>query len=159
MFFPLFVGVRSVFVFVLLCIYLCPFSFCNHLEEEEKAGCFTITVIRSTSESRVRLARWNWFKPSSKIFYWLFQSGTSFVDLLCLFLFCVCCPFVRICLYVSGVVLDSRSFHSYLLYICIVTINVLWPFLTVPWVCSVRLWYFLIILTSWKQRSRSHNNK
>ena len=27
------------FVFVLLCIALCPFYFCNHLEEEEKAGC------------------------------------------------------------------------------------------------------------------------
>ena len=25
---------RSVFVFVLLCITLCPFYFCNHLEEE-----------------------------------------------------------------------------------------------------------------------------
>ena len=29
-----------VFVFVLLCITLCPFYFCNHLEEEERAGCF-----------------------------------------------------------------------------------------------------------------------
>ena len=27
----------------------------------------------------------NWFKPSSKIFYWTFQGGTSFVDLLCFF--------------------------------------------------------------------------
>ena len=35
----------------------------------------------STSELRARLAPWNWFKPSSKIFYWLFQGGTSFVDL------------------------------------------------------------------------------
>ena len=32
------------FVFVLLCITLCPFLFCNHLEEEEKAGCFAIIV-------------------------------------------------------------------------------------------------------------------
>ena len=30
----------SVFFFVLLCITLCPFSFCNHLEDEEKAGGF-----------------------------------------------------------------------------------------------------------------------
>ena len=29
------------FVFVLLCIILCPFKFCNHLEEEERAGCFS----------------------------------------------------------------------------------------------------------------------
>ena len=26
----------SMFVFVLLCITLCPFQFCNHLEEEER---------------------------------------------------------------------------------------------------------------------------
>ena len=37
----------------------------------------------STSELRVRLALLNRFKPSSKIFYWPFQGGTSFVDLLC----------------------------------------------------------------------------
>ena len=41
----------------------------------------------------------NRFKPSSKIFYWPFQGGTSFVDLLC-FLSCVCYAFVRVCLYV-----------------------------------------------------------
>ena len=32
------------FVFVLLCITLCPFLFCKHLEEEEKAGCFAIVL-------------------------------------------------------------------------------------------------------------------
>ena len=36
----------------------------------------------------------NWFKPSSKIFYWAFLGGTSFVDLLCfcsvLCLLCLC---------------------------------------------------------------------
>ena len=36
----------SVFVFVLLCITLCPFWFCNHLEEEERAGCFVFIVLR-----------------------------------------------------------------------------------------------------------------
>ena len=34
------------FVFVLLCITLCPLSFCNHLEEEEKAGYFAIIVLQ-----------------------------------------------------------------------------------------------------------------
>ena len=34
-------------------------------------------------ELRVRLALRNWFKRSSKIFYWRFQGGTSFVDHLC----------------------------------------------------------------------------
>ena len=36
---------------------------------------------------RVRLAPLNWFKPSSKIFYWPFQGGTYFVDILCCFFF------------------------------------------------------------------------
>ena len=31
-----------VLVFVLLCITLYPFQFCNHLKEEEKAGCFAL---------------------------------------------------------------------------------------------------------------------
>ena len=48
----------------------------------------------STSELRVRLAPLNRLKPSSKIFYWPFQGGTSFVDLLCfcsvLCLLCLC---------------------------------------------------------------------
>ena len=48
----------------------------------------------SSSELRVRLAPLNRFKPSSKIFYWPFQGGTSFVDLLCfcsvLCLLCLC---------------------------------------------------------------------
>ena len=32
------------FVFVLLCITLLPFYFCNHIEEEERAGCFAFIV-------------------------------------------------------------------------------------------------------------------
>ena len=39
----------------------------------------------------------NWFKPSSKIFYWPFQGGTSFVDHL--WVFCVLCfSCFRVCL-------------------------------------------------------------
>ena len=34
------------FVLVLLCITLCPFLVYNHLKEEERAGCFTFSVIR-----------------------------------------------------------------------------------------------------------------
>ena len=34
------------FVFVLLCIILCPFYFCNHLEEVEKAGCIAFIVLQ-----------------------------------------------------------------------------------------------------------------
>ena len=36
----------SVFDFVLLCITLCPFYFSNHLEEEEKSGCFVLLSYR-----------------------------------------------------------------------------------------------------------------
>ena len=42
----------------------------------------------------------NRFKPSSKLFYWPFQGGTSFVDLLCFVLSCVCYVFARVCLIV-----------------------------------------------------------
>ena len=49
-----------------------------------KLGVFhakkTFIVSWSTSELRVRLALWNRFKPPSKIFYWRFQGGASFVD-------------------------------------------------------------------------------
>ena len=35
------------FVFVVLfCIALCPFGFCNHLEEEERADCFAVVVLQ-----------------------------------------------------------------------------------------------------------------
>ena len=34
------------FVFVLLCITLCPFYFCNLLERKEKTGCFAIIVLQ-----------------------------------------------------------------------------------------------------------------
>ena len=34
------------FVFVMSCIALFPFWFCNHLEEEEKSGCFAIIAFQ-----------------------------------------------------------------------------------------------------------------
>ena len=49
----------------------------------------------STSELRVRLAPLNRLRLSSKIFYWPFQGGTSFVDLLCFCsVLCLLCPFI-----------------------------------------------------------------
>ena len=63
-----------------------------------------IYVSWSTSELRVRFAPLNWFKPSSKIFYWLFQGGTSFVDLLCFFCLVFAMPLwvsVYMCLVVT----------------------------------------------------------
>ena len=54
----------------------------------------------STSELRARLAPLNRFKPSSKIFYWSFQGGTSLWIFGVFVLSCVCYVFVRVCLYV-----------------------------------------------------------
>ena len=34
------------YVFAFLCITLFPFQFYNHLEEEEKVGCFAIIVLQ-----------------------------------------------------------------------------------------------------------------
>ena len=89
-----------------------------------------IYVSWSTSELRVRLAPLNRFKPSSKIFYWPFQGGTSFVDLLCFCsVLCLLC-FVRVCLYVlcghllgKGWPLGSRLWC--LLWVCHFPIGIL----------------------------------
>ena len=54
----------------------------------------------SSSELRVRLAPWNRFKPCSKIFYWLFQGGTSFCGSFMFYQSCACYAFVLVCLYV-----------------------------------------------------------
>ena len=48
----------------------------------------------------VRLAPWNWFKPSIKIFYWPFQGGASLLIFYVFALSCVCYVFVCVCLYV-----------------------------------------------------------
>ena len=45
MYFPLFWGVLCLSLF-LFCITLCPFYHCNHLEEEEKAGCLAFIVLQ-----------------------------------------------------------------------------------------------------------------
>ena len=31
------------FGFVLVCIIMCPFKFCNHLDEEDGGGCFALS--------------------------------------------------------------------------------------------------------------------
>ena len=92
----------------------------------------------STSELRVRLAPLNRFKPSSKIFYWPFQGGTSFVDLLCFCsVLCLLC-FVCVCLYVlrghllgKGWPLGSRLWC--LLWVCHFPIGILG-----------RVWYLIV---------------
>ena len=67
----------------------------------------------STSELRVRLAPLNRFKPSSKIFYWPFQGGTSFVDLLCFCsVLCLLCLCAR--LFILGLSRYSKSVSRYI---------------------------------------------
>ena len=45
MYFPLFVGVLCLSLFCFALHYVHSSFFCNHLEEEEKAGCFTSIVL------------------------------------------------------------------------------------------------------------------
>ena len=109
-----------------------------------------IYVSWSTSELRVRLAPLNRFKPSSKRFYWPFQGGTSFVDLLCFCsVLCLLC-FVRVCLYVlrghllgKGWPLCSRLWC--LLWVCHFPIGILgqvwYLIVSIPDLCN--LTYFL----------------
>ena len=104
----------------------------------------------STSELRVRLAPLNRFKPSSKMFYWPFQGGTSFVDLLCFCsVLCLLC-FVRVCLYVlrghllgKGWPLGSRLWC--LLWVCHFPIGILgqvwYLIVSIPDLCN--LTYFV----------------
>ena len=99
-----------------------------------------------TSELRVRLAPLNRFKPSSKIFYWPFQGGTSFVDLLCFCsVLCLLC-FVRVCLYVlrghllgKGWPLGSRLWC--LLWVCHFPIGILgqvwYLIVSIPDLCNL----------------------
>ena len=105
----------------------------------------------STSELRVRLAPLNRFKPSSKIFYWPFQGGTSFVELLCFCsVLCLLC-FVRVCLYVlSGHLLGKGwplgSCLWCLLWVCHFPIGILgqvwYLIVSTPDLCN--LTYFVI---------------
>ena len=100
----------------------------------------------------MRLAPLNRFKPSSKIFYWPFQSGTSFVDLLCFCsVLCLLC-FVRVCLYVlrghllgKGWPLGSRLWC--LLWVCHFPIGILgqvwYLIVSIPDLCN--LTYFKVL--------------
>ena len=109
----------------------------------------------STSELRVRLAPLNRFKPSSKIFYWPFQGGTSFVDLLCFCsVLCLLC-FVRVCLYVlcghllgKGWPLGSRLWC--LLWVCHFPIGILgqvwYLIVSIPDLCNLITLFVWLLL-------------
>ena len=111
----------------------------------------------STSELRVRLAPLNRFKPSSKIFYWPFQGGTSFVDLLCFCsVLCLLC-FVRVCLYVlrghllgKGWPLGSRLWC--LLWVCHFPIGILgqvwYLIVSIPDLCNLTYSWLSFVVSS-----------
>ena len=102
----------------------------------------------------MRLAPLNRFKPSSKIFYWPFQGGTSFVDLLCFCsVLCLLC-FVRVCLYVlrghllgKGWPLGSRLWC--LLWVCHFPIGILgqvwYLIVSIPDLCNLTYFVFVLI--------------
>ena len=107
--------------------------------------CFVTfsNVSWSTSELRARLAPWNWLKPSSKIFYWPFQGGTSFVDLLwfCTVLCLLClCARLFICALWSPAGKGLTSWLSFVVSIC--------EFVTFPLVSWVRCgtWLYRILI-------------
>ena len=43
--------------YVVFCVTLCPFKFCNHLDWEERAGCFTLFVFLVSRDCCVALPR------------------------------------------------------------------------------------------------------
>ena len=94
------------------------------------------------SELRVRLAPWNRFKLSTKIVYWPFQGGTSFVDLLCFSVLCLLCLCARLCICAlwSPAGKGLASWLSFVVYNC--------EFVTFPlvsWVrCGTWLYWFVI---------------
>ena len=111
----------------------------------------------STSELRVRLAPLNRFKPSSKIFYWPFQGGTSFVDLLCfcsvLCLLCLCARLFICALWSpAGKGLTSWLCLGCLLWVCHFPIGILgqvwYLIVSFPDLCTFP--YFEYTGLSWK---------
>ena len=83
--------------------------------------CFVTfqNVSCSISELRLRLALWNWLKPSGKIFYWPFHGGTSLV--LCL-VFVMLSRLFSAALW-SPAVNGLTSWLLFVMFYCIFTLN------------------------------------
>ena len=102
-------------------------------------SCFVVflNVSWSTSELRARLAPWNWFMPSRKIFDWQFQGGTSFVNHLCY----LCLLFVIYCaLFIAALWSPARkeltSWLLFMLFNCV--------FVTFPCGILGQVWYLIV---------------
>ena len=86
-------------------------------------------------------APWNRFKPSSKIFNWPFQGGTSFVDLLC---FCSVLCLLCLCARLFICALWSPAGKGLISWLSFVVSNFV-TFPLVSWVrCGTWLYRFLI---------------
>ena len=48
---------ESVVVLCFLCVALCPFWYCNHLDGEERAGCFALFVFLVSRDGWAALPR------------------------------------------------------------------------------------------------------
>ena len=94
----------------------------------------------STSQLRVRLAPWNRFKPSIKIyFYWPFRGGTSFVDHLCY----LCLVFVMLSrLFIAALWSPAgkglTSWLSFVIFNCV--------FVAFPCGILGQVWYLIVLI-------------
>ena len=94
----------------------------------------------STSELRVWFAPLNRFKPYSKIFYWPFQGGTSFLALLCIFCLVFAMP-LWACVYMCLVVTRWER-ADLLVLVCGIKL----------WVCYFpigilgQVWYLIVLI-------------
>ena len=103
-----------------------------------KLLCFVTfpNVFWSTLELRVRLAPWNWFKPSSKIFLLTFQGGTSLVDHLCFAFVMFSRLFIAALLSPAG-----KGLTSWLLFVMSSC-----DFVTFPNGILGQLWYLIVLI-------------
>ena len=148
----------------MLYVTLCPFLYCNHLDGEEKAGCFALFVLIVSRDGWAALPRgavglsavcdfgisWSY----SLIFFIefmlplqcknfvlvFFTFGTKFLPLLVgalsLVLFCYTVQYWVSYLVFAIILTKKRELVALLLLssLCIVTVSDLWLFLTVPWI-------------------------
>ena len=108
---------RADHLVVVCCVFLCFVTFPN--------------VFWSASGLGERFAPWNWFKPSSKIFYWPFLGGTSLVDHLCY----LCLVFYMLSrLFIAALWPPAaKGLTSWLLFVCLIVFLSLSHL--VSWVC------------------------
>ena len=103
----------------------------------------------SNLELRVRLALWNWFKPSSKIFLLTVPRRYFFCGSFVLFLSCVCHTFASVhCCLVVTCWERADSWVSFVMFSCV--------FATFPCVILGQVWYLIVSIPDFCQLSYLH---